>query len=391
MRLSFPPLSAPVSFEGGGDSLIGWLDRICDGWAAGPAADEGEATLFVAHRDGAFHIDAPWLDAPVVEPDPFRAAANLAVDLAEAWLAENPDRLTLHCAAAALDGRLVVFPGTARAGKSTLAARLAAAGWDIFADDMLILGGADERSGGSFGIAPRLRRPLPPGIGDTFRAFLAAHKGPGDEDYLYLDLPDAIRPRFGKTAPIGAIVLLERGAPGARLEPAARGEGAETLLLQNLSPRIGASDAIGRIAALIEAVPCHILHYSDLDAAADVLARAVRGGAMWTAPDRPAPPAPSGERPVWSGPNEPRFGPAPGVAVHAVDGVRYLACPRTDGVYRLDDLAFGLWNLIAEPIGAGEAAAIVRGAFPDRDPAEIEQDVRLFFEALAARDLIRPV
>lgn len=377
-----------MSFEGGGESLIGWLDCICDGWAAALASD-GEASLRVAHRDGAFHIDAPWLDAPVVEPVPFRAAANLAVDLAEAWLAENPGRLTLHCAAAALDGRLIVFPGTARAGKSTLAARLAAAGWDVLADDMLILGGAGDRSGSSFGIAPRLRRPLPPGISDTFRRFLAAHEGPGDADYLYLDLPDAIRPRFGKAAPIGAIVLLERGAPDARLEATSRGDGAETLLLQNLSPRIGASDAIGRIAALIEAVPCHVLHYSDLDDAAELLTEAVRGGAMWTAPDRAAPPAPSGERPAWSGPCEPRFSPAPGVAVHEVDGVRYLACARSDGVYRLDDLAFGLWNLLAEPTGSGEAAAIVRGAFPDRDPGEIERDVRLFFETLMERDLIR--
>jgi hypothetical protein len=379
-----------VSFEGGGESLIGWLDRICDGWAAAPASD-GEASLRVAHRDGAFHIDAPWLDAPVVERDPFRAAANLAADLAEAWLAENPDRLTLHCAAAALGGRIVVFPGRARAGKSTLAARLAAAGWDLFADDMLILGGADERTGCSFGIAPRLRRPLPPGIGDVFQGFLAAHAGPGDENYLYLDLADAIRPRFGKTAPIGAIVLLERGAPGARLVAASGGEGVEALLLQNLSPRIGASDAIGRIAALIDAVPCHILHYSDLDAAADRLAQAVRSGMMWTAPDRPAPPAPSGRRPAWSGPNEPRFGPAPGVAVHEAGGVRYLVCARSDGVYRLDGLAFGLWNLMSDPVGTGEAAAIVQGAFPDRDPDEIERDVRLFFEALAERGLIRPI
>ncbi|MBX3562215.1 MAG: PqqD family peptide modification chaperone [Sphingomonas sp.] len=379
-----------MSFEGDSDSLIGWLGRLCDGWGAEPTSDDGETPLRVARRDGAFHIEAPWLDAPVVEPDPFRAAANLAVDLAEAWLAENPDRLTLHCAAAALDGRLIIFPGTARAGKSTLAARLAAAGWDLFADDMLILGGADERSGSSFGIAPRLRRPLPPGIGDMFRDFLAAHEGPGDEDYLYLDLPGAVRPRFGKTARIGAVVLLERGVPGARIEAASPGDGVEALLLQNLSPRVGASGAIGRIAALIEAVPCHVLHYSDLDDAAELLARTVRSGAMWMAPDRAAPPAPSGERPAWSGPSEPQFRPAPGVAVHEVDGVRYLVCARSDGVYRLDDLAFGLWNLMAEPVGTGEAAAIVQSAFPDRDPDEIERDVRLFFETLTERDLIRP-
>ncbi len=348
------------------------------------------ASLRVTRRGGAFQIEAPWLDAPVVEPDPFRAAANLAVDLAEAWLAENPDRLTLHCAAAALDGRLIVFPGTARAGKSTLAARLAAAGWDVLADDMLILGGAEDRSGTSFGIAPRLRRPLPPGISDRFRDFVTSHEGPGDADYVYLDLPGSIRPRFGKAAPIGAIVLLERDAPDARLEATSGGDGAETLLLQNLSPRIGASDAIGRIAALIQAVPCHVLHYSDLDDAAELLAEAVRSGAMWTAPDRAAPSAPSGERPIWSGPSEPRFAPAPGVAVHEVDGLRYLACTRSDGVYRLDDLAFGLWNLMAEPIGTGEAAAIVKGAFPDRDASEIERDVRLFFEELTKRDLIRP-
>ena len=67
-----------------------------------------------------FRMTAPWLDEPVEERDPFRAAAHLAVDLLESYLDENPELLAVHGGCAVLGDKAILFPGAARAGKSTL-------------------------------------------------------------------------------------------------------------------------------------------------------------------------------------------------------------------------------------------------------------------------------
>ncbi|EHK53331.1 hypothetical protein [Allomesorhizobium alhagi] len=104
--------------------------------------------------------------------------------------------------------RLVVFPSTNRAGKSTLIARLAAEGVAVHADDLLPLTPDDE--GMSLGISPRLRLPLPETAGATLTRFVMENQGAADGRYKYLELAAPLLAPFGESCPIGAFVLLER-------------------------------------------------------------------------------------------------------------------------------------------------------------------------------------
>ena len=107
-----------------------------------------------------YRIASPWLDRPLVERSEVGAVFSVIAELARAFVEENPERLCLHCAAVEADGRLLIFPNTEEAGKSTLAVKLASYGFRIFADDVLPLCEKSSK-GTSLGIAPRLRLPLP--------------------------------------------------------------------------------------------------------------------------------------------------------------------------------------------------------------------------------------
>lgn len=392
--IRFEPLTRPAAFLDGTETLLDELNGIIRGWASSPMLDGEADPLFTVRRHlRAFRIDAPWLDEPVIEPQPLRAVANLAVDLAEAYLAENPSLLCLHCAAAVFGGRLVIFPSRARAGKSTLAARLAAAGIAVLTDDLLVLT-RDDANGMSLGITVRLRLPLPASASQPFRRFVAGHKGPSDARYLYLDLPEAVRPVLGRSAPIGAIVLLDRQADCiAAITPTGRGDGLQEIILQNLQLGVSAADAMARMLRLAESVPCFTLSYSDLDEAYDALAGLFGDWDTLAAPRSKAeqPAEASGARPIIRSDTGERFQALPHVAVHSIDGSRFLVCARTDCIYRLNDISFGLWNLVKQPTSAAEAAAILHGAFPDVALPVIERDVDALFADLRERDLIRLV
>lgn len=392
--IAFAPLIRPVAFLDGSERLLDQLAMIADGWSSSPAAQAtGEPLFTVCRSKGAFRIDAPWLDEPVIEPDAFRAAGNLAVDLAEAYLAENPALLSIHCAAALIGGRLMIFPSRSRAGKSMLSARLAAAGIPLFTDDLLVLTDPDDGLGMSLGLTARLRLPLPDGARAEFRGFVEGHAGPSDSDYLYLALAPELRPRFGRTAPIGAVVLLEReDAREAVIAPVSGGDGLQELILQNLSLGVGASDAVRRLRGLIERTPRFVLRYSDLDqACAQLLDRFGDWSAVLAPAPSPQDKPGQGERPVFDDDGPPDYRARAGVEVHMIDGGAFLVSGASDSIYRLDDISLGLWNLLREPTGIAEAVAILHGAFPDVERPVVDRDVRGFFAELAVRDLIETV
>jgi hypothetical protein len=124
-------------------------------------------------------------------------------------LAERGD-LALHAAVLARDGRAVVFCGASMRGKSTIAAELAARGFDLLGDDSAVLS-LDEDGGVLAWPGPsgsRLRRP-----GErVLRALVHAGDGLGD------------------TAPVALAAVVELGERG--------GAGVE---LQALEPIIAAT------------------------------------------------------------------------------------------------------------------------------------------------------
>ncbi|MCK4713423.1 MAG: hypothetical protein KAT26_11150, partial [Marinosulfonomonas sp.] len=121
----------------------------------------------VTLESGKYTITSPFMEKPITFSDPANTLCALIVELAWARLRENPKHLCFHGAAVEFAGRLLIFPSTRRAGKSTLIVALAAAGKRVFTDDFLPLEIASDRQvlGVSSGIAPRLRLPVPAQIG----------------------------------------------------------------------------------------------------------------------------------------------------------------------------------------------------------------------------------
>ncbi|WP_439519463.1 PqqD family peptide modification chaperone [Hydrogenophaga sp.] len=390
-----------LAFLDGTESLLDRLQPLIGGWSWREVEPtDAPAGWWVARSGDAYVIEAPWLDAAIRETSAVRAAGHLAVDLVEGRLADHPEQLCLHCGAAEWDGRLVLFPGRAKAGKSTLMARLAADGVRVLADDVLPTCGSQDEWGWSFGLAPRIRMPLPADAGARLEHFMQQHVGPGDEDARYLLAPADVAPRHGHRARIGAIVLLERSAQHqpAELSAVASGEGLASLIVQNLAPELPAADLVARLHRIVMRVPCLRLRYRDLDDACRVLQCAFSN-----APRDHLQAPRTAEATAWQSARQaPAVAPstidparvcrqAEDLAIHRADGEVFLVNRRTQGIHRLNDLGGGIWRLLEQPTSLASALQVVAGAYPQEPVARVETDLRELWGALLAQGLIRPV
>lgn len=395
---AFYPLRHPVRFVGGSEALLGLLPRLASGWASREVSEPGEvAPLVVELKDGLFRLTAPWLNEPVEEPDPFRAAANFAVDLLEAYLDENKELLAVHCGCAVLDNKAVLFPGASRAGKSTMIAALAAAGFPVLGDDVLALSPGDVPRTVSLGLYPRLRLPLPEAAGEKLKEFVADHSRASDKKYAYLGLPGGTGPAFGRSAPLGSVVLLERseGQP-ATLTPLPQGDGVQELMAQHLSPALSQAQALPQLVAALQATPCYRLRYDDLGEAVAKLksvfvdgenvepAAAAEGADKEQAHHRLS----DDDRAFAIGQ---RFVRASGVEHHVLDGEAFLTQAATGAVYRLNPISSALWKLLENPMSVDFCTALLADLFPDVDDRRILADVEKFFTEMSEAGLVAAV
>lgn len=388
MRLAFDGLAATVEVPDCPRFLAALKASAVD-WPFRRVESDAEPAARITRSGRSCLIHFP--DGESVRASPVGAACSLMVSLAEAHVAENPDRLCFHGGAALFGGRLVLFPGRTRAGKSTMIARLAAGGHTVFGDDILPIDDAGG-SGVALGVAPRLRLPLPVCASAAFRRFVAAHAGAADGYYHYLALPEGRLARRGATAPLGAIVLLDRQRSGpATLHAAPASLALKLLARQNVFSADDARPLLAQMRAIVQALPCCVLSYADLEEAVATLERAF---ARWPArPDLPPvrdPAALAGRLLGDSGgePQEEGGGYLPGmrlvrnpdVVLHEVDGEAFLAgAGDTAAIHHLNAVGAGIWNLLAEPTDEREAGEVLAAAFPDVDPRIIADDVAALF------------
>jgi len=390
MRFLFEGIHRPIEFRNC-DELTGLFARIAPSWRFEPSSrDAGDPVIVLEGRSEGYRLASDWLEEDIVEASAVSAVCSFIVDLVRAYV-EDANVLCLHCGAVEISGRLVVFPSWYRAGKSTLCARLAASGHRQFADDVLPVR-PDSGEALALGVSPRLRQPLPRAAGKAFRTYVDANQGPKDERYLYLALPPERHAPFGATAPIGAIVLLERdGGAKAELSAIPRPEALKRLLAQNFGHPGGAGLVFERLAAVTSRVPCLLLRYSDLDEAVEKLEREFGRAASAERPSvsgRPsrfdgALPAPKRRRPVTGA-----FLRVPTVSEHDMQSARFLVDSASDAIFHLNPVAAAVWELLAEPADAGEVSALLVEAYPGIEPSRIEADVRALFSDLHANGLI---
>jgi hypothetical protein len=386
------------------DDLIPVLAAVLGSWRVQVSTEALFATsserpiISVRRVKNGYLIASPWLADPLEERSAVGATFSLVAELARAFAEEEPSRICFHCAAVSSHGRLIVFPNTERAGKSTLAARLAADGFRIYADDVLpILSPGNE--GMSLGLAPRLRRPLPVRASPEFRSFIEAHRGPADDEFLHLSLPPTLLAAYGKTAPIGAVVLLNRQASGpARLASIERGTALRHLVVQNFAPNGTTLPCLDRLLAVIGSIPCFTLRYSDLDAAAVVFANHFAEPiARWHCERedvRIENREPGIEVVLPAARPRPQtlsFQQSSGVIARTIEADLFLMKPGEQAVFHLNPLGAGLWFLLEHPTTMEIATKLLQQVFPQVEGRRIKRDVRALFNRLQAAGLVHTV
>ena len=263
IHLTIEKLPQPIFLSDCGE-LLQIITSVLSGWEIKTAAPPSlqDPIITIKKTINGYERTSPWLSQPIVFENSVNAVCDLIVDLIKYYISENQSLLCLHCAAVQIGGGLIVFPSTYNAGKSTLAAHLAAAGMNLFADDVMPINGDDNR-GVAPGIQPRLRLPLPENTDPSFRNFIDQMCGPKSQRFVYLNLgQDKLAP-LGTTATIRGFVLLRRTDEGnATLASVRKSEVLKNAVLRNFSRDVAAVDVLDRLFGLVEGADCYTLNYS---------------------------------------------------------------------------------------------------------------------------------
>ncbi|MEQ6887712.1 PqqD family protein [Halomonas sp. CS7] len=405
---------APELAEALRAAMPGWPLAPAPASALSPPSSSVEAPPFRELRawreaDG-YGQAVPGRSRPRRLPGIATAAGSLIADLISLLLETRPQQNGLHCAAVEIGGRLVLFPATHRAGKSLLSAAFAAAGYRVFADDVLMLSDGDvdkdgsqgrgrvpgEPLGEALGIAPRLRLPLPEPLSAELVAFIAAREGVSDERYHYLALGEDRLAGHGEACPIGAIVMLDRvpGTAAPTLTRLSPGDGLLRLLGQSL-----AGDAhdparrVERLLPMMQGLPCRSLRYDDPVAAVERVVAGLAEDDLTEQPldeADPRPACPLSESIPTVGVPDAAWRRRPVEAEYPL-GEEHFLVDGQGGVHRLSAVAAGIWRLLGlEALSRAEVAALLAECFPEVEPARLARDVARLFDDLAAAGLIAP-
>lgn len=286
MWLRLDGIKQPLRFNGA-DELVDVLQSILRGWSLTRLDSCSDlAMIQITKGPQGYERRSPWIErgTAIVHGDPVDAVCDLLLDLQHAYIEDAANRgaeplLTLHAAGVRLgdgdDAGLVVFPSTHASGKSLLTTALGAAGHQVFADDQLPIIADAPTLGVSPGFLPRVRRPLPETLDAALADFIRSHPGPISDQFRYVNLSeDAMAPR-GETAPIKAVVLLDRrdGAT-SNLSPAGESAVLKACILQSFGRKLGAMEVLDHLHAMIKDIACYTLSYGDAQGAVAVLEEA---------------------------------------------------------------------------------------------------------------------
>ncbi len=251
------------------------LESILHGWGLSHGAT-GAPDATIVKTGAGYDWTSATRSKPVLwDERPPKTAMDAISDVHDVlfdwYLADHPDLLCLHAGAVDFGPGLVCLPSIRKAGKSTLSVALASRGFCFYCDDVLPVepGSLD---GIAMGIAPLLRKPLPPALGGELIGFIAKHAGPSSETRTYVCLGAGHTAPFERRKPIQALVLLDRRPTGrAALEPVAKPEMLREVVMQNFGARASPTLVLDSFATLIESRDCFRMIYDDVMDAADLL------------------------------------------------------------------------------------------------------------------------
>lgn len=260
---------------------------ILAGWDMREIAPDPAIPAYVTFRreGGIYDWQAPWIKGRNRRDD------DPSLDLMEAvcdfhyefidWFADrNPHHFCVHMAAVDFAGKAVLFPAIQKTGKSTLSLHCVLDGNALLGDDVVAI---DPVTGEAvaLGLMPRMRLPLHPRFGPSFRAFMADRIGLADRRWQYVSLgPGEIVPH-GKRLPIGGVVILDRRkGVAACLEPAKPSRALKALIDRNFGVLQQPGRIFDSLRAIVLGADCRLLTYSDPAEAAALLIQAFGEAAM---------------------------------------------------------------------------------------------------------------
>jgi hypothetical protein len=396
-KLSLAGIEAPLAFTPAAEPVRDALAAVLVGWPRSPAVATGaEPLVEVDLDDRGVHLTSPAGDWKRLEPTPESAVCTLVVELMAAYVDADPALGNLHAGAVEIGGRLIVFPATNRAGKSTLVTALGAASHRVFADDLLPI---DLRSldAVASGCLPRLRLPLPPSATEALKRAVEERSVLSDGYYGFVAPPADKVVRHGDRAPIGAVVLLDRVEMPvkARLEGARADEALLRVLIQDTKSRYAARWTFERYFDLIETVRIERLTYSDIGDAISCLESAFSD---WTEPMSPIA-ASSVPDDVWQPPVEPtrrrgegtRFRRSPDVLMRVLGESAFLVDVRRNEIHHLNPSGLGVWNLLDEPTDELTIIELFVEAFPEISVTTIQRDIGALLGNFESEGLVERV
>ena len=367
-----------------------WPHEILD------VTDEAFATVSLA--EDRYVLSSPFMDENRTYKDPANTLCSLIVELAWARLREDEKMLCLHGAAIEFGNRLVIFPSTRRAGKSTLTVALAAAGKKVFTDDFLPLKVSNNQLlGVSSGISPRLRLPLPEQIGPIAQKYINERSMIANRQYRFVAPKQGELANFGDCAPIGSLVFLERSdGAGAKIEAVSHADALTALIKQNFSRAMNAAGILKMLDFISKSAPAFRLIYDEAEPAIALLEQ------HFNAWDTPVPTFSADlntsifqsaldiEEPIHltdilNG----SFCQASGITEASADGMRFLTGRNGKSIHYLNDGAALMWHLLEEPTSVQEAIEMLCAVFPDHPPEDIRRDVIATFTDFARNSLLQ--
>lgn len=278
--LVFHTPSGNIRVAGGG-SLVRSVRLLLPDWTIEASPPASETAISVVRDDTGYRVgtDGEWFASA-------RDAAFSVVNrVLTTVLARAPYRASLHAAgvlaSATRHPEAVMLVGETHAGKSTLALTLAAAGRCILGDDAIQVDAPEDAppTAASFGLAPKVRLPLPAGLPADAGAYVAEREAARIADVAYLHPRTGEMAPFGRAYPLTALVLLERVRPGdaagmdepAALTPLSRSMTVRGLLRNCFAPHLSSAQRLRMLAGVTEAAACHRLRFHDSAAAASLI------------------------------------------------------------------------------------------------------------------------
>lgn len=278
------PEADPVLVENA-EIVMPYLPYYLAGWTiswAGETASRIPDARVIEHPDGTFQVLSIGPGgADFTFDNPYDAANGLAGALISVFVGRDPQMICLHAGAARVGDGLVIVIGDSFAGKSSVALHLAVLGHRFFGDDQIAVTMENPSRGICLGLMPKVRLPLPDDCGDAFREFVEGYSAMQGDEMAYLKLWEGEAGAFGDTAPVRALVFLDRDTTGtevgeAELRAASRPELVKAMIRTAFAPHVPSSDLLAGLTRLADAADSYHLRFASSREAAALLSREFR-------------------------------------------------------------------------------------------------------------------